>query len=85
MTRELFAIFIIGCYVILAIVIYFHLILRWWRERQNRRGVRIFSDVSEKGDRIQRKKQADCRLPLLHDDGDFDPMVKFPGLEVVDT
>jgi hypothetical protein len=47
--------------------------------------VRIFGDVGDKGDRIQRKKQADCRLPLLNDDGDFDPMVKFPGLEIVDT
>ena len=25
------------------------------------------------------------RLPLLHDDRDFDPMVKFLGLEVIDT
>jgi hypothetical protein len=25
------------------------------------------------------------RLPLLHDDKDFDPMVKFLGLEVIET
>ena len=25
------------------------------------------------------------RLPLLHDDKDFDPMVKFLGLKIVDT
>lgn len=25
------------------------------------------------------------RLPLLHDDRDFDPMVKFLGLEVIET
>jgi len=25
------------------------------------------------------------RLPLLHDDGDFDPMVKFLGMEVIET
>ena len=25
------------------------------------------------------------RLPLLHDDRDFDPMVKFLGLKIVDT
>ena len=25
------------------------------------------------------------RIPLLHDDRDFDPMVKFLGLEVIDT
>jgi predicted nucleic acid-binding protein len=25
------------------------------------------------------------RLPLLHDDRDFDPMVKFLGLKTIDT
>jgi len=33
MARELFAIFMVGFYVILAAVIFLHLILQWWRER----------------------------------------------------
>jgi len=33
MTRELFALFMVGFYAILALVIFLHLILRWWRER----------------------------------------------------
>jgi len=46
---------------------------------------RIFRDVGDRGDKIQRKTRADYRLPLLHDDGDFDPMVKFLELEVIEA
>jgi len=33
MARELFAIFMVGFYAILAVVIFLHLILQRWRER----------------------------------------------------